>query len=1058
MDRNISASELKSLIRLFKDDNPTQTEVCLNALHQILANQASHHMSRPLFSLRHPMPALPHSALPDADDHSVCSTVTRIRQSTSNNDRVTETCWRSAAIALPVPKLDQLLNSSNKTFSIAFWVYFTEDKLPHSSHDSGSDEPFKCHLTSVVLETITIEIWYDFRFAQFVYRLCKLIGNKAVIHAEEAQINIGDLSAKWHLLRFNFKEQHRKYQYQYMKKSSSVLSISKSIDGISEQTVKLNSTNFVPKRPQSMIFLLGSADNSPFRWQSANYMVFKDNLSPESTLSLYCLGPDFSNFCHSKPNDRQRSELLSIPRHLAEYNFNDIISLLYEMCREDRSDSLDNQIVMLYKPSKCDQFLVFPNRIVVNHSILPNISKMSFPMTSMRFMSSAWQMSPDQIRELPVLALAHIEPQSYYGPHKAVHDIGGIGVFLFLFAYIIDKSNQEEIQTKALQLVLLVFDSHIQHRNVFFDKYDGLSLISLVLENPKAIVSESMLKIFFLFFISSSSSEDSEAIITSSKGMTAAITSWKAWHRNPNTTKVFYETLLSLISYKNQFKNFNVFQMKRSNVLQSLVFMIQEMYIQLNHEKDLHLPKECMTLVIRILKTLIGRPVDISLLSEVFDCILLLHKAESAFISHSRNSFYYLFPSVWNIDIEMVTQRNSPASLEDIDVDEWGIISEDEISMTEEVFDDCPDQMIAGLIELIGDTIKVLDEDMLDKVVGPIINLNYLIVLANNKSFQVRECVITALYHCVKRCKSSEVMNQFCKSKGFHLVANQLHRYPASPLLVNICFGLLLEVSDLSEFTFEDTIEMKQSFEEWHIHLFVPLMAILPKTVYDISLSHTALQTFHRLMSSFSAFFLKEVYENGLLECLAKVLINNNLYKQRSERSDTIDGYEEDLINRDVNTILREFASILFSSSGAIYHQTYIHALEFFSVMEKKSMDFNQQTFRECRIALFESAFDCVQSIGEETKSVALKNNKLTAGVNTAELFFNMFAAPEENYENASVGPNNETLDSSSFASFDSTERFRSSNTKIQLHSKEIIERFKDLMVRAVDFITLNGI
>ena len=224
-------------------------------------------------------------------------------------------------------------------------------------------------------------------------------------------------------------------------------------------------------------------------------------------------------------------------------------------------------------------------------------------------------------------------------------------------------------------------------------------------------------------------------------------------------------------------------------------------------------------------------------------------------------------------------------------------------------------------------------------------------------------------------------MSQFSKAKGFHLVANQLHRYPASPRLVNICFGLLLEVNDLTEFSLEDTIEINKSFEEWHIHLFVPLMAILPKTVYDISLSHSALQIFHRLMSSFNAHFLKEVYENGLLECLAKVLINNNIYKQRNQSFDTIDGYEEDLINRDVNTILKEFSCILFSSSGTTYLQIYVQALEFFSVLEKKSMNFNQQTFRECRIALFESAFDCIQSIADESKGVNFKNNKLAAGL-----------------------------------------------------------------------------
>ena len=136
-------------------------------------------------------------------------------------------------------------------------------------------------------------------------------------------------------------------------------------------------------------------------------------------------------------------------------------------------------------------------------------------------------------------------------------------------------------------------------------------------------------------------------------------------------------------------------------------------------------------------------------------------------------------------------------------------------------------------------------------------------------------------------------------------------------------------------------------------------------------------------MSSFNTSFLKEIYENGLLECLAKVLINHNIYKQKtkSHSIDTIDGYEEDLINDDINYILREFSSLFFFTSGANNHQIFCTALQFFAVLERKVVATNRQMFRECQIALLESAFDCIQFIAEETKNMGNKSAKLTIGL-----------------------------------------------------------------------------
>lgn len=68
-----------------------------------------------------------------------------------------------------------------------------------------------------------------------------------------------------------------------------------------------------------------------------------------------------------------------------------------------------------------------------------------------------------------------------------------------------------------------------------------------------------------------------------------------------------------------------------------------------------------------------------------------------------------------------------------------------------------------------------------------------------------------------------------------------------------------------------------------------------------------------------------------------------------------------------------------------------------------------------------------------------------------------MFVLPEDTYETGSLNGNNETLDSSSFTSFDNSERVRNNSNKIKLQSKEIIDRFKDLIIKSVDFILFKG-
>jgi hypothetical protein len=175
-------------------------------------------------------------------------------------------------------------------------------------------------------------------------------------------------------------------------------------------------------------------------------------------------------------------------------------------------------------------------------------------------------------------------------------------------------------------------------------------------------------------------------------------------------------------------------------------------------------------------------------------------------------------------------------------------------------------------------------------------------------------------------------------------------------------------------------MEFRKTFSSSQTDLFVPLFAVLPKCTHDISLCHNALQTFYRIMTSLNTKILKELYDYGLLECLAKVIINHNSYKQDS-KVDTIDGYEEDLINEDILYILREFSSQFFCSSGTNNYKIFCDALQFYSVIERKVIPINKLSFRECQIALFEAAYDSMQSISEEAINVPHKSSKLAIGM-----------------------------------------------------------------------------
>jgi len=195
--------------------------------------------------------------------------------------------------------------------------------------------------------------------------------------------------------------------------------------------------------------IVGKRTQQSIEWKCGNLMLFRSSLSLESTLYLYCLDLISQTFLIA--NSTTKTLSLIIPKSLSNSNFIDVLPAFRELSQSDKSHTLEDNIMVVYKPIKSDQFLVYPKPSVANNSYFP---KIPFAMTSKRISSNITLSNASDITEHKVLEFGRTDGQFHYGVHKAVSDAGGIEVFMFLFAHIIDTTSDEKLQSKGLEIML----------------------------------------------------------------------------------------------------------------------------------------------------------------------------------------------------------------------------------------------------------------------------------------------------------------------------------------------------------------------------------------------------------------------------------------------------------------------------------------------------------------------------------------------------------------------------------------------------------------------------
>lgn len=89
----------------------------------------------------------------------------------------------------------------------------------------------------------------------------------------------------------------------------------------------------------------------------------------------------------------------------------------------------------------------------------------------------------------------------------------------------------------------------------------------------------------------------------------------------------------------------------------------------------------------------------------------------------------------------------------------------------------------------------------------------------------------------LQRCSDEEI-NKFIKMRGFHHLANQISLFPASLQLVEDCLQLIMRCN----VSLDDDIFINQcEITSPGISCIPPLLALLPRSVHDVSLAHNLL-------------------------------------------------------------------------------------------------------------------------------------------------------------------------------------------------------------------------
>uniref|UniRef100_A0A8C6VCC8 Lysosomal trafficking regulator n=1 Tax=Naja naja TaxID=35670 RepID=A0A8C6VCC8_NAJNA len=690
MSSSTSSEELTLLLRIFLEKTPA-TGILLKGILKILeANTRMRPLQHIVFPL-HQISSLGSSPCQKSAPTFCSKTVALLRRAKlvqSKKEPEGESLphhllspWHVAPIHLPLVGQNCWPHMS-EGFSISLWfstecIHRAGSSLEKSkkmkrrsksliSHESSFDEADKLledgclHIFSLGSKALMIQVWANVNSGTFTFRMCMDPNDdmKAGLLAQAETPENTFLVGKWQHLALTYIEQpenkkniHGTLLYGFVVRGM-LFQDYKYYTGSPQFMTKIEPKIYVQHVLKHKVWCV--------------CLPVGATVGPEEAFHLYACGPDFTSIMPCKYGK-------SIP------NYSKYIDKEILQCEQIKE--------LLLTKKEVDTGPLIENLATVYTTCCPGYYTIYEPVIRLKGQAKTIpSQRPFSSKEVQSnLSDPHylktLQPAEYKGLQGILHEIGGIGSFVFLFARVVEISSCEETQALALKIIL-VLTKHNQQRIHELENCNGYSMIHQVLLNSKCIVGFHILQTLlegccnekmihqddngqFMLDV------ESRAIIQDVKLLEELMFDWKIWSKaQQGVWKTLLSALEILIQDNHWQQLFNIKQLLKAQVVHHFLRTCQV----LQEHKEEHftsIPSEVCTSFVKIIEEVLGSPPDLKLLTLIFNFLVAVHPATNTYVCHNPRDFYFSLHIDGNIFQEKVQSimfmRNSSSGGKSVD-------------------------------------------------------------------------------------------------------------------------------------------------------------------------------------------------------------------------------------------------------------------------------------------------------------------------------------------------------------------------------------------------------
>ncbi|XP_026675054.1 lysosomal-trafficking regulator isoform X2 [Ceratina calcarata] len=1135
--QSISPSELVTYLSLFKVNAPPLLPLLEPLFHLVLAAR-----SQPNFIVSFPVPSDVRASI-QSEEHKNSEKAKSLVNNFRKRHLASGICspWSVHATCLPIgPELawpvwlhgcsvsmwlrverglpvsgkgtmmstSPLLDSDNE--SLSDWGILSDNWSREVV--AGSTSPPTpasiIHLMSIGFESLVLETWLDLRSDKLILRLTRP-DDKTNRTISETSVTGMLPSGRWHHLALNFKDT-------VLNKRSAVVEVVLWVDGWREINAQLPFDGLLVRKPGTTCVLLGQVGSSASgAWYLGNLTVFRCPVfTKEKALYLASLGPNYTNLAEcilntEKPDfapliasgaldgvreirfeggkfdtSRRKSYGGTYLRHAVETKVSEA-KIDWDSVMDATNShlgELQDNLLLNYEAQNPNIVHLYPQAIA-NPAVVRNL----FPgQPGFRVVSAPENRVSQQppLSVAPILS-ARLECQQYRGLVPAATLVGGVPIFLYLFARVVELNSTEEEQAVALSIVLHLIRNDSELLNQYRSE-GGTSLLLRILESPRCHAGKHILKAMLdaacdssilLKDISTgnhSISQNCEAVITDPELIKGALTAWRTWAKH-ETLNLLLQALLLLLRDQHSQREFNASQLNRVGIVDMVLTLCKEHFMY--EELGAVLDSATGTAVVELIRALMGAPPEFAHLVAITDYLVLVHQASETYITHSRHNIYLLLPPIGEKRVVRVSptvtssssdefigmfenskmnksltnaqiqknripkrkeRRNGPpqdtSAGEDSGIaasDGSNPLSNERQSTWTDERRACQGLVCEGLLLLIRDAVRVLPDSQVGSVLKHVLRAELLLVLANNPDTRVRTALIKVVQTYLQRASDEEV-NKFIKQKYFMHLGNQIALYPGSEQLVIALENLALRGPTLAAMPPLMAMIAKTAVTEPNV--VRPIVSFITDIVAKVTITtQISIElTNETLFQNPSA--LRMLLEQGLVESLAQALVGG-AHKGGSTS-----------LFRDIHVLLVAIVAKLLESPGSHQMQVILDVhvtLNHVELRERSHCVKNRTCItvvRDAQVALFDGELDVLTAKVSNQSGFRLRST--ASYLASASHITSIFTTSSDQSDHGSP--------SSSYASLHTP----SVGTLREPGKGELLDRFRVILTRAVEFIT----